>query len=66
MNSLFIPVASYNGNQLSAKVLPSDGLIVGKIYSFRFRARNVIGLSEFSNVLRVGFGAKVLAPTTVT
>lgn len=44
----------------------ADGLVLGKIYTFIFRAKNIIGYSPYSEVLRVGFGKQVLAPTTVS
>jgi len=42
-----------------------DGIVLGKIYTFRFRAKNIIGYSPYSEVLRVGYGDRVAAPTTV-
>lgn len=40
----------------------NDGLIVGRIYTFRFRSRNQVGWGVWSDFLRVGFGNQVLAP----
>lgn len=39
-----------------------DGLVIGRIYTFRFRSRNQVGWSVWSDFLRVGFGNQVLAP----
>lgn len=36
------------------------------IYSFKFRARNLIGWSDFSELLRVGVGNQVLPPSQLT
>lgn len=35
------------------------------MYSFKFRASNVVGYSPFSVYTRVGFGARVLSPATL-
>jgi len=39
--------------------------VLGNIYTFKFRAANVVGFSEFSLLTRVGFGATVLSPATL-
>jgi hypothetical protein len=57
INSAFIPVATYNGLLLTATIDDiRNGLTAGLIYTFKFRANNLIGYSEYSNVLRVGLG----------
>lgn len=43
----------------------ADGIVNGKIYSFKFRAANVVGYSPFSVLTRVGFGERVLSPSTL-
>jgi hypothetical protein len=43
-----------------------EGLTAGNIYSFKFRAYNSIGYSDYSDILRVGLGDKIDAPTTVS
>jgi hypothetical protein len=40
--------------------------VVGNIYTFRFRAKNIVDYSPYSQVVRVGFGAKILPPASVT
>jgi hypothetical protein len=40
-------------------------LTAGKIYTFRFKATNAIGDSEYSEFLRVGLGDQVIAPTNL-
>ena len=70
INSAFANVGSYTGGTLSHTVNDiTDTLTAGNIYSFKFRALNAINyseFSEFSEVLRVGLGAQVLAPATIS
>ncbi len=66
LNTAFTPVTSFTGASMIHSMGTADGLVLGKIYTFEFRAKNIIGYSPFSEVLRVGFGKRVLAPTTVT
>jgi|LauGreDrversion4_2_1035121.scaffolds.fasta_scaffold01782_2 hypothetical protein len=42
-----------------------DGLVVGKIYSFKFRSVNAVGNSDFSLLTRVGFGNRVATPANL-
>jgi hypothetical protein len=32
----------------------ADNLVIGRIYSFKFRSANSVGYSDFSELLRVG------------
>jgi len=67
LNTVFTPVASYTGSGLTHTLsVPGDLPTVGKIYSFKFRAGNAIGYSEFSDLLRVGLDDTVLAPASLT
>lgn len=43
----------------------NDPLTAGKIYTFRFKATNSIGDSEYSEYLRVGLGDQVAKPTNL-
>ena len=65
LNSVFAAVSSYTGGSLSITLYTSDGLTLGNLYSFQFRARNLIGYSDFSEITRVGFGAQILPPSNV-
>ena len=57
----------YAGTTLSYTLTdPTDGIATGSIYSIYFIAQNAIGYSPSSNILRVGLGATVLAPSSVT
>jgi len=40
----------------------TEGLVVGRIYSFKMRSANLVGFSEFSELVRVGLANRVLAP----
>jgi hypothetical protein len=60
LNTQFNSVQSYadaggaDATSLSHVLTASgDGLVAGKIYSFKFRARNAAGYSDFSDVVRV-------------
>lgn len=44
----------------------ADSIVKGKIYTFKFRAVNSVGKSLFSDVIRVGLGVKILAPSTLS
>jgi hypothetical protein len=46
--------------------IATDGIVTGKIYTFKFRAVNSVGKSLFSEVIRIGLGVKVLAPSTLS
>ena len=69
LNTPFSKVTSYgNAGGQSASILThtlthlNDGLIIGKIYTFKFRSENSVGYSDFSLLTRVGFGKRVIAP----
>lgn len=67
LNTAFISVASYTSPSLTSSITTSapDSLTTSDIYSFRFRAKNAIGYSEYSEILRVALGDQVLAPTNL-
>ena len=63
-NTVFSPVTSYADLGGSTATLlthtlttVADGMVTGKIYTFKFRASNSVGSSEFSQLLRIGLGA---------
>jgi hypothetical protein len=69
INSVFSKVESYGlqgGNNASllrySVEEATDGLVVGRIYSFKMRSANLVGFSEFSELVRVGLANRVLAP----
>lgn len=43
-----------------------EGIVLGKVYSFKFRAANIVGYSPFSIFTRIGFGSVVLSPATLS
>lgn len=66
LNTPFVQVTSYNNaGGSSASILThtltplNDGLVLGKIYTFKFRSVNSVGNSDFSLLTRVGFGNRV-------
>jgi hypothetical protein len=59
LNSAFEQVASYSGSPSSLTHTlerVTDSLTPGLLYSIKFRARNAVGDSQFSDILRVGLG----------
>jgi hypothetical protein len=53
-NSMFSALDSYDGQSLTHTVTKEDdSLVEGKIYSFKFRSRNQVGNSVFTEVTRV-------------
>ena len=70
MNTPIAEVTSYSAlggstaSLLTHTLTTADGLVpdADKVYGFQFRARNSIGDSDFSLVLRVALGAQQLAP----
>lgn len=69
-NSAFTKVQTFadaGGEQANllehSLTVAGDSLVVGRIYSFKFRSANSVGWSEFSSLLRVGLGDQVQAPT---
>lgn len=65
-NSAFVKVSSYTGltfqHTLDATV---DTLTPGTIYQLKFRAKNIIGYSPFSAVLRVALSTKIPSPANL-
>jgi len=67
LNTAFDVVDTY-GSSLTFTALAtdaSDPMIAGKIYTFRFKATNIIGDSAYSEYLRVGLGDQVAKPTNL-
>ena len=64
----FVKIESYNyatdgfSFTVSADDL-SNPLTSGEFYRFRFRAKNSLGYSEYSDILRVGLGPLPTQPT---
>lgn len=55
LNTVFTPVAAYSGNVFTYTFKVSDGIIQrAKIYGIRFKANNIMGSSDYSEILRVG------------
>jgi hypothetical protein len=42
-----------------------DGIEFGKVYSFRFRSKNRVGWSSYTELLRIGIVDQVPAPTNL-
>ena len=42
--------------------MAQDGLIIGRIYTFKFRTANTVGWSEWTDVTRVGLADRVASP----
>lgn len=65
-NSAFTQVTSYTSPALTHLLKASvDGMTAGTIYQLKFRAKNVIGYSPFSKVLRVALSTKIPAPVNL-
>lgn len=65
-NSAFILVPSFTGASMTHTLTVStDSLVTGNIYQLKFRAKNVIGYSPYSLVLRVSLSQKIPAPTNL-
>jgi titin len=68
LNSAFVQVTTYAGTPSSLAhtlTVSGDALTGGQLYSMKFRARNAVGYSEFSSLLRVGLGAEPPAISTL-
>ncbi len=64
----FTALSSYVSGTLSHTVstlTPADGLVAGKIYTFRWYAVNAFGSGEFSNELTVALAAKPAATAQI-
>jgi hypothetical protein len=62
-NSAFVLVSSYTGASMTHTLKDTiDSMTTGSIYQLKFRAKNVIGYSPFSQVLRVSLSQKIPAP----
>jgi hypothetical protein len=62
-NTQFRNITSYDGQSLSYLVDESqENMVVGRTYSFKYRTRNLVGYSEYSQVLRVALADQVQAP----
>lgn len=63
LNTAFSSVGTYDQTSLThSMTVSADSLTAGKIYTFRFRAVNDVGNSEYSEYLRVGLGNQVGQP----
>jgi hypothetical protein len=65
LNTEFTKIAESSTSFSHPLTLLSDGLILGKIYSFKARAQNIIGYSDYSPSKRVGFGAQAPQPSNL-
>lgn len=60
-------VTSYTDNALTYTLTAStEGMVLGKIYKFRFRATNIIDNSEYSDIVRFGLIEPPAAPSAPT
>jgi len=69
LNDVFSEVASYDGTaslQLHTLNIVTDSLVYGTIYKLRFRAQNLVGTGEPSDVTLVALTAVPAAPPTPT
>jgi hypothetical protein len=69
INSAFSKVESYGlvGGDDASLLLSTidavvDSLVEGNVYSFKFRSINAVGVSEFSDLVRVGLADQIQAP----
>jgi hypothetical protein len=63
-STAYTQVASYTGgNTFTLTTAAETGLVIGKIYSFIFRAHNSIGYSDYSPLTSVGLNNLPTAPT---
>jgi hypothetical protein len=66
-NEATIQVTSYTSNSLTHTLTTTtDSLVTGTIYSFRFRAVNAIGNSEYSDTVRYAVVDPPAAPALPT
>lgn len=68
LNSVFVPVSTYTSGLFTHKLETDplkDNLTPGEIYTLRFKAQNMAGWSDYSQLLRVGVGAKATKPTNL-
>jgi len=72
INSAFSSIQSFAAAGGSAANLlehtvsvAQDGLIIGRIYTFKFRTANTVGWSEWTDVLRVGLADRVKSPANL-
>ena len=63
LNTVFTAVATYGTNGIGAiselthqLTMAADSLTQGKIYGFKFRARNAVSWGDYSLVTRIGLG----------
>jgi hypothetical protein len=67
LGSTFTKVTSYISNGMTHTVTTANDLIVpGTIYTFKFRAVNVIGPSSFSPETRIASASPPAKPATPT
>jgi hypothetical protein len=73
LNSDFSEVVSYTQNGgatanllVHTLTVATDNLVTGQIYTFKFRAANSVGYSEFSQFTRVGLGKQSESPTSLS
>jgi hypothetical protein len=61
------PITSYTDNALTYTLTAAtEGMVLGKIYKFRFRATNIINNSEYSDIVRYGLIEPPAAPSAPT
>ena len=66
-SSAFSAVTTYTSGSLSHTLTDlGDGLVTGLTYSFRFKATNAIGDSEYSTVITVSANDPPGTPTAIT
>jgi len=69
LNTVFEKVTSYSGSPSSlihTLEKDTDSLTPGLLYSIKFRARNAVGYSTYSDILRVGLGDEPPSITGLT
>jgi hypothetical protein len=65
--SSFTKLTTYNGKDLQYGATNSvDGIVIGKVYRFRYRAINIVGLSDWSEEAYIAFGDVPPQPNAVT
>jgi len=62
-SATFTQVTGYSNNLMSYTLTSAtDGIIVGTLYAFKFRASNIKGYSEFSRELLIAAASPISTP----
>ena len=65
INGAFTLVGNYTGSRGQHELTAANGITSGNIYRFKWVTRSIIGMSEESDWIRVGFGVQASQPTNL-